>query len=67
MNIAVRDANGIIIATGIVTEMGSLFSTPIPQEVQLGFNRYVSENPQMQAGVWEAEADGKRYIIQYSN
>jgi hypothetical protein len=67
MNIAVSDANGILFATGVITEMGSLFSTPIPQEIQLGFNRYIAENPQMQAGVWEAQADGKSYIIRFSN
>ena len=67
MNTEVRDANDIIIATGVITEMGSLFSTPIPQEIQLGFNQYIAENPQLQAGVWEAQAAGKRYTIRFSN
>jgi hypothetical protein len=67
MDIEVKDADGILISTGAMTEMGPIFSPSVPQEIQRGLSQYLTEHPQMQSGTWEAKAGGKHYIIRFSN
>jgi hypothetical protein len=67
MEIEVRDANETIISTGVMTEMGPIFSPSIPQEIQRGFSQYIAEHSQSHSGSWEAQAGGKLYKVRFSN
>jgi hypothetical protein len=68
MNIEVIDnATGTIVSTGAMTEMGPIFSPPIPYEVQRAFAQYIAAHPQTQSGRWEMWIGEQVYIIEFSN
>jgi hypothetical protein len=67
MNIEVRDVTDTIISTGAMTEMGPIFSPLVPEEIHCAFAEYMTENPRKQSGTWEGRADGKLYMIRFSN
>jgi len=60
----VRDlSTNEIISTGILTEMGLLFSPSIPAELHAGLTEYLRSNPGKQSGKWEMSIDGRTYIV----
>jgi len=64
MDIEVRDDTGTIISTGVMTEMGPVFSPSIPDEIHLAFKQYIAEHPG-QSGTWQAWVGEKRYTLRF--
>jgi hypothetical protein len=67
MNIEVRDNADAIISTGVMTEMGPLFSPSIPAEIHNAFEQYIAENSHKESGRWDGDADGKHYRLRFAN
>ncbi len=67
-DLEVRDlSTNEIISTGVLTEMGPLFSPSIPAELHAEFAEYLRSNPGQQSGKWETSIDGRQYVVSFGS